>query len=100
MFIPLQQQARPYAPSSLKSESCSVVSDSLGPHGLNNPWNSPGQNTGVRRLSPLQGILTIQELNPGLPLGSHIISTSHLTPSLSSFWWITSRLKAHTIEKV
>ena len=29
------------------SESCSVVSDSLWPHGLYSPWNSPGQNTGV-----------------------------------------------------
>ena len=30
----------------LVSESCSVVSNSLRPHGLG-PWNSPGQNTGV-----------------------------------------------------
>ena len=29
------------------SESCSVVSDSLWPHGLYSPWTSPGQNTGV-----------------------------------------------------
>ena len=29
------------------SESRSVVSDSLQPHGLCNPWNSPGQSTGV-----------------------------------------------------
>ena len=29
------------------SESRSVVSDSLRPHGLYSPWNSPGQNTGV-----------------------------------------------------
>ena len=28
-------------------ESCSVVSNSLQPHGLYGPWNSPGQNTGV-----------------------------------------------------
>ena len=28
------------------SESRSVVSDSLQPHGLYTPWNSPGQNTG------------------------------------------------------
>ena len=33
--------------SLLKSESCSVLSDSLRPHGLYSPWNSPGQNTGV-----------------------------------------------------
>ena len=37
-------------------ESRSVVSDSLRPHGLHSPWNSPGQNTGVGSLSLLQGI--------------------------------------------
>ena len=30
-----------------ESESHSVVSDSLQPHGLYSSWNSPGQNTGV-----------------------------------------------------
>ena len=30
-----------------ESESRSLVSDSLQPHGLYSPWNSPGQNTGV-----------------------------------------------------
>ena len=30
-----------------ESESRSVVSDCLQPHGLYSPWNSPGQNTGV-----------------------------------------------------
>ena len=48
------------------SESGSVVSDSLRPHGLYNPWNSPGQNTGVSRLSLLQGIFSTQGSNPGL----------------------------------
>ena len=33
-----------------KSESCSVMSDSLRSHGLYSPWNSPGQNTGVGSL--------------------------------------------------
>ena len=32
------------------------MSDSLRPHGLCSPWNSPGQNTGVGSLSLLQGI--------------------------------------------
>ena len=49
------------------SESHSVVSDSLQPHGLYSPWNSPGQNTGVGSLSLLQGIFPTQGLNPGLP---------------------------------
>ena len=48
------------------SESRSVVSDALQPHGLYGPWNSPGQNTGVGSLSLLQGIFPIQGLNPGL----------------------------------
>ena len=50
-----------------ESESRSVVSDSLGPHGLYSPWNSPGQNPGVGSLSLLQGIFPTQELNRGLP---------------------------------
>ena len=49
-----------------ESESCSVVSDSLWPHGLYSPWNSPGQNTGVGSLSLLRGIFPTQRSNPGL----------------------------------
>ena len=41
------------------------MSDSLQPHGLYRPWNSPGQNTGVGSLSLIQGILPTQGLNPG-----------------------------------
>ena len=37
------------------SESHSVMSDSLRPHGLYSPWSFPGQNTGVGSLSLLQG---------------------------------------------
>ena len=48
------------------SESHSVVSDSLRPHGPYSPWNSPGQNTGVGSLSLLQGIFPTQGSNPGL----------------------------------
>ena len=42
------------------------MSDSLRPHGLYSPWNSPGQNTGVGSLSLLQGIFPTQGSNPGL----------------------------------
>ena len=38
----------------------------LQPHGLYNPWNSPGQNTVVGSLSLLQGIFPTQESNQGL----------------------------------
>ena len=48
-----------------ESTSRSVVSDSLGPHGLYSPWNSPGQYTGVGSLSLLQGIFQTQGSNPG-----------------------------------
>ena len=40
--------------------SHSVVSSTLQPHGLNSPWNSPGQNTGVGSLSLLQRMCPIQ----------------------------------------
>ena len=50
-----------------ESESRLVISDSLQPHGLNSPWNSPGQNTGVGSRSLLQGIFPTQGSNPGLP---------------------------------
>ena len=49
-----------------ESESRSVVSDSLRPHGLYSPWDSPGQKTGVGSLSLLQGIFPTQGSNPGL----------------------------------
>ena len=49
------------------SASHSLVSDSLRPHGLYSPWNSPGQNTGVGSLSLLQGIFPTEGLNSGLP---------------------------------
>ena len=51
----------------IESESFSVVSKSLQPHGLHSSWNSLGQNTGVGSLSLLQGNFPIQGLNPGLP---------------------------------
>ena len=55
------------------------MSDSLQPHGLYSPWNSPGQNTGVGSLSLLQGIFPTQGLNPGLPHFRQILyQLSHL----------------------
>ena len=38
-----------------ESESLSVISDSLQPHGLYSPWNSPSQNTVVGSLSFSRG---------------------------------------------
>ena len=51
----------------IESVSCSVMSDSLLPHGLHSPWNSPGQNPAVGSSSLLQGIFPTQGWNPGLP---------------------------------
>ena len=42
------------------------MSDSLQPHELYSPWNSPGQNTGVGSLSLLQGTSPTQGSNSGL----------------------------------
>ena len=90
----------------LESESHSVVSDSLQPHRLYGPWNSPGQNTGMGCLSLLQGIFPTQGLNPGPPHCRQILyqlshkgSPSGLISSvqlLSHFWlfatpWIAAR---------
>ena len=44
-----------------------LVSNSLRPHRLYSPWNSPGQNTGVGSRSLLQGLFWTQGSNPGLP---------------------------------
>ena len=54
------------------SESHSVMSDSLQPHGMQPtrllcPWNSAGKNTEVGGCSLLQEIFLTQGLNPGLP---------------------------------
>ena len=60
-------------------QSRSVVSNTLRPHGLYGPWNSPGQNTGVGSLSLLQGIFPTQGSHPGLlPCRRILYQLSHL----------------------
>ena len=54
-----------------ESVNCSVMSDSLQPHGMQHtrllrPQDSPGKNTGVGSHSLLQEIFLTQELNLGL----------------------------------
>ena len=56
-----------YFRSGEESESHSVVSNFLQPHGLYSPWNSPGQNSGVGSLSLLQGVFPTQGSNPSFP---------------------------------
>ena len=49
------------------------MSNSLQPHGLYSPWNSPGQNTRVGRHSLLQQIFPTQKSNWGLLHCRHIL---------------------------
>ena len=58
-------------PAPLEAAAASVVSDSVQPHGLQltrllSPWDSPGKNSGWVSHALLQGIFSIQGLNPGL----------------------------------
>ena len=68
-----------------ESESCLVVSNSLWPHGLYIPWNSPGQNTGVGSLS-LQRTFPTQWLNWGLLLYRQILYQLSHKGSPISMW--------------
>ena len=61
----LREQTSLLAPES-ESESQSVVSDSLPPHGLYSPRNSPDQNTEGGSLSLFQEIFPTQGSNLGL----------------------------------
>ena len=72
-----------------ESESHLVVSDSLRPQGLDSPWNSPGQNTGMGSLSLLQGSFPIQGLNAGLPHCRHILYQLSHKGSQRILEWVT-----------
>ena len=85
-----------------ESESRSVVSDSLQPHGLHSPWNSPGQNTGMGSRSLLQGIFPTQGLKPGLPNCRHILNQlshkgSHLCYTLKFYSHEIHHWKCHQL---
>ena len=58
------------------TESHSVMSNSLRPHGLFSPWNSPGQNTGVGCLSFL--LPNLDYSNPGIEPRSHTLQADSL----------------------
>ena len=59
-------EVSPHSSQKSERESRSVVSDSLRPHELYSPGNSPDQNTGVGSLFLFQGIFPTQGSNPGL----------------------------------
>ena len=75
---------------------CSVVSDSLRPHGpwpvrLLCPWDSPGKNTGGSCHALLHGIFPTQKSNPGLLHCRQILyclshEGSKLVPRGCIFW--------------
>ena len=82
-------------------ESRSVVSDSLRPHGLYSPCNSPGKNAGLGSLSLLQGIFPTQGWNSGFPhcrwilyqlshQGSPLSTTKSLFSCFFFFSWFFS----------
>ena len=87
-----------YQPEVQWCESHSVVSNSLQPHGLYSPWNSPGQNTGAGTVSFLQGIFLIQGLNPGLPHCGRIVYQLSHKGSSGILEWVAypfSRVSSH-----
>ena len=93
-------------PNSLMSRlqfSCSVVSDSLQPHGPQHarlpwPWNYPGKNTRVGCHFLLQGIFPTQGLNPGLLHCRHILYLlSHQGNPEKSFRALKSSRNLHSI---
>ena len=51
------------------------MSNSLRPHGLYCPWDSPGQNIRVGSLSLLQGIFPTQGSNPGLRIAGRFFTS-------------------------
>ena len=65
------------------------MSDSLRPHELYSPWNSPGQNPGAGSRSLLQGIFPTQGSNPGLPHCRWILYHLSHQGSLRILVWVT-----------
>ena len=66
------------------SESRSVVSNSLWPHGLYSPCNSPGHNTGVGSLSLFQGTLPTRDQT----------QVSHITGRFFTSWTTREALRS------
>ena len=83
--------------------NCSVMSDSLQPHGLEParlhfPWDSPGKNTGVGCHFLLQGIFPIQGSNPGFPHCRQMLLPSEPPGSLHlNLIWMYQRFSCSLI---
>ena len=99
----------------LENESCSAVSNSLQPHELYNPWNSPGQNLewvafpfsrdlsnpGIKRRSPTLQAYSLpgepQEKPKNTEVGSlsllqQIFPTQESNQGLLNYRWILYQL--------
>ena len=73
------------------SVSCSVISNSLQPHGLYPatllcPWGFSSKHTGLSCHSLLQGIFPTQESNPGLPHCRQILNHLSYQGSPDGTW--------------
>ena len=73
----------------MRSESHSVVSNSLGSYGLYSPWNFAGQNTGVGSLSLLQRIFPTRGLHAGFSHCRWILYQLSHRVSLRILEWVT-----------
>ena len=80
----------------LFSESNSVMSDFLWPHGLYSPWNSPGQNMRVGSHSLFQGIFPTQGFNPGLSHCRQILYQLSHRRSPRKLEWVAYPLSSGT----
>ena len=79
-----------------ESQGRSVMPDSLWPHGIRSPWNSPGQNTGVGSLALLQGVFPTQGSNPGLPHCTWILyQLSHQESPIMLQSWGEGKTQLH-----
>ena len=82
--------------------SCSVMSDSLWPHGLYLPGasvhgDSPGKNSGVGCHALLQGVFPTQGSNPGLPRCKWILYGLSYLGSLEAGYICLFMWSLHTI---
>ena len=78
--------------------SHSIMSKSLGPHGLYRPWNCPGQNTGVGCHALLQGIFPTQGLNPGLPHCRQILYHLSHQGSPRMLEWVANPFSSRSLQ--
>ena len=79
----------------LQLSKVKATSDSMQPHVLYSPWNSPGQNTGVGSRSLLQRIFPIQGLNPSLP---HCRQILYQLSHQGSPWLSLTAVRSHAFQ--